>query len=80
MAVGAKAAQGFKEYLEQEVPFYQLNLEEQTDPLWEYLEPRDGCAHQQQLDRLKEPKSRRNHVAGIIGNHMVIHGGIDDFQ
>ena len=59
----------------QSICLYDINSEE-----WEYLEPRDGCAHQQQLDRLKEPKSRRNHVAGMIGNHMVIHGGIDDFQ
>ena len=26
----------------------------------------------------KEPKARRNHVAGIINQHLVVFGGIDD--
>lgn len=51
------------------------NLREEQ---WEFLENNE-CAHTAQLERSKEPKARRNHVAGMIGNHMVVYGGIDDF-
>lgn len=49
---------------------------------WSTLHANLGHAYHAQdpVERSPAPVARRNHVAGMLNDHMIIYGGIDNYQ
>lgn len=58
------------------------SLYEVVSNKWSILEVQDEKAPKKDEDQPKPyfPVGRRNHVAAIFNNHMIVYGGMDDFQ